>query len=220
MKRIYLLLFFSILMFAVNITNAQKYTISGYVQDMRSGEKIYSANVYDLRTKLGTTTNEYGYFSLTLPSDSIDLSVSFVGYSAFTTIIYLQSDIKLNIELDPSIQLAEVVIYDKKSDEMVKSTQMSMIDMPIHQIKALPVLLGEADVLKSLQLMPGVQSGSEGTSGLYVRGGGPDQNLILLDGVPVYNASHLFGFFSVFNPDAISSVKLIKGGFPARYGGR
>jgi outer membrane cobalamin receptor len=109
---------------------------------------------------------------------------------------------------------------DKKSDEMVKSTQMSMIEMPVHQIKALPVLLGEADVLKSLQLMPGVQSGSEGTSGLYVRGGGPDQNLILLDGVPVYNASHLFGFFSVFNADAISSVKLIKGGFPARYGGR
>ncbi|HNQ69441.1 MAG TPA: TonB-dependent receptor [Bacteroidales bacterium] len=220
MKSIYFLLFFSVLIFAANITNAQKHTISGYVQDMRSGEKIYSANVYDLRTKLGTTTNEYGYFSLTLPSDSIDLSVSFVGYSAFTTKIYLQSDIKLNIELDPSIQLAEVVIYDKKSDEMVKSTQMSMIEMPINQIKALPVLLGEADVLKSLQLMPGVQSGSEGTSGLYVRGGGPDQNLILLDGVPVYNASHLFGFFSVFNPDAISSVKLIKGGFPARYGGR
>ncbi len=202
------------------LTFAQKYTISGYVQDMRSGEKIYSANVYDLRTKLGTTTNEYGFFSLTLNSDSVDLSVSFVGYSAFTTKIFLKSDIKLTIELDPSIQLAEVIIMDKKSDEMVKSTQMSMIEMPVTQIKALPVLLGEADVLKSLQLMPGVQSGSEGTSGLYVRGGGPDQNLILLDGVPVYNASHLFGFFSVFNTDAISSVKLIKGGFPARYGGR
>lgn len=199
---------------------SQKYTVSGYVEDLRSGEQIYSANVYDLRTNQGTTTNEYGFFSLTLSSDTVDLTVSFVGYAAFTKQIFLKSDLKLNIQLDPSIQLAEVVIMDKKSDEMVKSTQMSIIEMPINQIKSLPVLLGEADVLKSLQLMPGVQSGSEGSSGLYVRGGGPDQNLILLDGVPVYNASHLFGFFSVFNTDAISSVKLIKGGFPARYGGR
>lgn len=199
---------------------AQKYTISGYVTDKASGEHIFSANVYDMRTKQGTTTNEYGYFSLTLDADSVNLSISFVGYAAFTSDIYLTSDLNLNIQLDPNIMLAEVVILDKKSDEIVKSTQMSMIEMPIHQIKALPVLLGEADVLKSLQLMPGVQSGSEGSSGLYVRGGGPDQNLILLDGVPVYNASHLFGFFSVFNTDAISNVKLIKGGFPARYGGR
>ncbi len=220
MTRIKTLLLLLLFIGCSQLVNAQKYTISGYVQDMRSGEKIYSANVYDLRTKLGTTTNEYGFFSLTLPPDSIDLSVSFVGYSAFTTKMLLKSDIHLTIELDPSIQLAEVIIRDKKSDEMVKSTQMSLIDMPITQIKALPVLLGEADVLKSLQLMPGVQSGSEGSSGLYVRGGGPDQNLILLDGVPVYNATHLFGFFSVFNTDAISSVKLIKGGFPARYGGR
>ena len=206
--------FFSVAAFA------QKHTISGYVQDMRSGEKVISANVYDLRTKQGTTTNDYGFFSLTLASDTIDLSVSFVGYAAFTSTFFLDKDVSLNIELDPSIQLAEVTITDKKSEQMVQSTQMSMVEMPVQQIKALPVLLGEADVLKSLQLMPGVQSGSEGSSGLYVRGGGPDQNLILLDGVPVYNASHLFGFFSVFNADAISSVKLIKGGFPARYGGR
>lgn len=199
---------------------AQKYTISGYVTDKTSGEQIYSANVYDIRTKQGTTSNEYGYFSLTLNADSVSLSVSFVGYAAFTSNLYLNSDLNLNIQLDPDMMLAEVIILDKKSDEIVKSTQMSLIEMPIHQIKALPVLLGEADVLKSLQLMPGVQSGSEGSSGLYVRGGGPDQNLILLDGVPVYNASHLFGFFSVFNTDAISNVKLIKGGFPARYGGR
>jgi hypothetical protein len=174
-------LFFCVsFLFDGRISKAQKYTISGYVEDLRSGEKIYSANVYDLKTKQGTTTNEYGFFSLTLNSDSVDLSVSFVGYAAFTTRLMLNSDMKLNIQLDPTIQLAEVVVYDKRSDEMVKSTQMSMIEMPVHQIKALPVLLGEADVLKSLQLMPGVQSGSEGTSGLYVRGGGPDQNLILL----------------------------------------
>ena len=213
-------LLFAILCLCFFTANAQKYTISGYVQDLKSGEKVISASVYDLRTKQGTTTNDYGYFSLTLSSDTVDLSVSFVGYSAYSLKFYLKSDLKMNIELDGSIQLAEVTIMDKKSDDMVKSTQMSMIEMPMSQIKALPVFLGEADVLKALQLMPGVQSGSEGSSGIYVRGGGPDQNLILLDGVPVYNASHLFGFFSVFNPDAISSVKLIKGGFPARYGGR
>ena len=213
-----LLLLFAILVGLTSI--AQKHTLSGYVQDMRSGEKIISANVYDLRTKQGTTTNDYGFFSLTLDTDTIELSVSFVGYSLFSSKFYLNRSLSLNIELDPSIQLAEVVITDKKSQNMVQSTQMSIVEMPMQQIKALPVLLGEADVLKSLQLMPGVQSGSEGSSGLYVRGGGPDQNLILLDGVPVYNASHLFGFFSVFNADAISSVKLIKGGFPARYGGR
>lgn len=220
MTRTKILLLLNILILFSQLSFSQKHTISGYVQDISSGEKIYSASVYDLRTKMGTTTNEYGFFSLTLNQDTIDLSVSFVGYSAFTTRMFLDTDLKLNIDLDPNTLLAEVVILDKKSDEMVRSTQMSLIEMPINQIKALPVLLGEADVLKSLQLMPGVQSGSEGSSGLYVRGGGPDQNLILLDGVPVYNASHLFGFFSVFNADAISSVKLIKGGFPARYGGR
>ncbi|PLX07180.1 MAG: TonB-dependent receptor [Marinilabiliales bacterium] len=214
------LLVISIMLLMAGTIYAQKYTISGYVQDLRSGERIISASVYDLKTKQGTITNEYGFFSLTLPSDTVELSISFVGYAAFSSTFYLDSDISMNIELDPTIQLAEVTITDKKSDDLVKSTQMSMIDMPIHQIKALPVMFGEADVLKTLQLMPGVQSGSEGTSGIYVRGGGPDQNLILLDGVPVYNASHLFGFFSVFNTDAISSVKLIKGGFPARYGGR
>jgi hypothetical protein len=214
------LLLILISLFCITSVIGQKYTISGYVQDMRSGEKVISANVYDMRTKQGTITNDYGFFSLTLDKDSIELSVTFVGYAGYSVSFYLNKDISLNIELDASIQLAEVTITDKKSDKMVKSTQMSMIELPIHQIKALPVLLGEADVLKTLQLMPGVQSGSEGTSGLYVRGGGPDQNLILLDGVPVYNASHLFGFFSVFNADAISNVKLIKGGFPARYGGR
>ena len=181
-----LLLLFAILVGLTSI--AQKHTLSGYVQDMRSGEKIISANVYDLRTKQGTTTNDYGFFSLTLDTDTIELSVSFVGYSLFSSKFYLNRSLSLNIELDPSIQLAEVVITDKKSQNMVQSTQMSIVEMPMQQIKALPVLLGEADVLKSLQLMPGVQSGSEGSSGLYVRGGGPDQNLILLDGVPVYKS--------------------------------
>ncbi len=220
MNKVKILLSLFFITFFVFTANSQKYTISGYVSDLQSGESVISANVYDLKTKQGTITNDYGFFSLTLDADSVELYVSFVGYSAYTLNFLLESDMNMNINLDPSIQLAEVVIRDKKSDDMVKSTQMSMIEMPIAQVKALPVFMGEADVLKTLQLMPGVQSGSEGSSGLYVRGGGPDQNLILLDGVPVYNATHLFGFFSVFNADAISNVKLIKGGFPARYGGR
>lgn len=204
----------------ISVHSQNKFTISGYVEDLASGEKLMAANVYDLNTKNGTSTNEYGFFSITLPSDSIKLAVSFVGYTTYQYNFFLDKDINLNIKLDPVLQLAEVTITDRKADETVKNTQMSIIEMPVHQIKTLPVFMGEADVMKTLQLMPGVQSGSEGSSGLYVRGGGPDQNLILLDGVPVYNADHLFGFFSVFNPDALSSVKLIKGGYPARYGGR
>ena len=215
-----LIIFVTFLFFVFTINAQDKYTISGYVEDLSSGEKLICANVYDLNTSLGTTTNEYGFFSLTLKSDTIRLTVSFVGYAASQNIFFLEKDIKLNVSLDPVLQLAEVTITDRRADEAVKSTQMSVVEIPMHQIKNLPVLLGEADIMKSLQLMPGVQSGSEGSSGLYVRGGGPDQNLILLDGVPVYNADHLFGFFSVFNPDALSSVRLIKGGYPARYGGR
>lgn len=214
--------FFCLILFCLSTfyLNAQKYTISGYVLDLKSGEAIVSANVYDLRTKQGTVTNNYGFYSLTLNSDTVELSISFIGYTSFFEKVYLSSSINKSVNLDPVLQLGEVVIVDKKSDEMVKSTQMSLIEMPINKIKSIPVIFGETDILKTLQLMPGVQSGSEGTSGMYVRGGGPDQNLILLDGVPVYNVTHLFGFFSVFNSDAISNVKLIKGGFPAQYGGR
>ncbi|NLA23720.1 MAG: TonB-dependent receptor plug domain-containing protein [Bacteroidales bacterium] len=211
--------FFLLAIFALT-SFAQRHTISGYIIDKESGEKLYSANIYDLRTKQGTISNEYGFFSLSLRPDSVDLVVSFIGYNAYNLKFVLDKDINMNIVLDPVIQLAEVTITDNKADQTVKDVQMSIIEMPVAQIKQLPVFMGEADVMKTLQLMPGVQSGSEGSSGLYVRGGGPDQNLVLLDGVPVYNADHLFGFFSVFNPDAISSVSLIKGGFPAPYGGR
>lgn len=199
---------------------AQNYTISGYVKDAETGEKLISAGVFDAKTLKGTITNTYGFFSLTLPKGQVDFTVSFVGYTSFKNTIELDKDVELNVILNPQITLDEVVISDTKSKDKVESTQISAIEIPIKDIKKLPVLLGEVDIMKTIQLMPGVQSGSEGTSGLYVRGGGPDQNLILLDGVPVYNADHLFGFFSVFNADAISSVKLIKGGFPARYGGR
>ncbi len=204
-----------------NLISAQNFTISGYITDAASGEKLINASVYNAYTYEGTITNEYGFYSLTIPSDSILLTVSYVGYNTLKTNLFLKGDTTINIELKSSIILNEVIINaDKNSEQFQERTQMSTIEIPIDQIKALPAFLGEVDVLKALQLLPGVSGGTEGTSGIFVRGGSPDQNLILLDGVPVYNASHLFGFFSVFNSDAINKVTLIKGGFPARYGGR
>lgn len=199
---------------------SQRYTISGRVEDGQSGELMISANVYDAKTLNGVITNVYGFYSLTLPTGNISLTCSFVGYKTRVIEINLIRDTVINILLEPSLEIGEVVISAERSRSAVESTQMSVTELSAKTIKSLPVLLGEVDVLKALQLLPGVQSGNEGTSGIYVRGGGPDQNLILLDGVPVYNANHLFGFFSVFNPDAIQNVKLIKGGFPAQYGGR
>ncbi|MCO6493012.1 MAG: TonB-dependent receptor, partial [Phaeodactylibacter sp.] len=200
---------------------AQKHTISGYIRDAGSGEPLISANVYDSRSGSGAVTNTYGFYSLTLPADSVSLSFSYIGYDAVRRELYLDKDISLNIGLEGAVQLEEVVVSSTKSGARIEErTQMSQIDVPVAQIKRVPALLGEVDVLKALQLLPGVQSGGEGQTGLYVRGGSPDQNLVLLDGVPVYNVSHLLGIFSVFNADAIKNVTLTKGGFPARYGGR
>lgn len=199
---------------------AQKYTVSGYITDKSSGEKLIGASIFDANTIQGVVSNNYGFYSLTLPEGKIRFTASFVGYTSYTKEILLDKDIVLNVQLNPSIELEEVKVVGDKIESQVESSQMGVIEIPVHSIQKLPVLFGETDVLKTIQLMPGVQSGTEGTSGIYVRGGGPDQNLILLDGVPVYNANHLFGFFSVFNGDAIQNVKLIKGGFPARYGGR
>ncbi len=221
MKPIQFCFLLSLLLAFSQMYAQQKVTISGYVEDADTGEKLIGANVYDAKTFAGTTTNAYGFYSLTLPSDSIQLVVSFIGFDTYAESILLKENITKNIVLQSDVLLKEVeVIATEATPEIQERTQMSTVSIPIKQIKSLPRFLGEVDVLKALQLMPGVQSGSEGSSGLYVRGGGPDQNLILLDGVPVYNASHLFGFFSVFNADAINSVDLIKGGFPARYGGR
>ncbi|MBW8048905.1 MAG: TonB-dependent receptor plug domain-containing protein [Cytophagales bacterium] len=195
-----------------------RYTISGYVEDAGSGEKLIGAHVYETGSLKGTTTNIYGFYSLTLPSsDSVEIAYSYIGYQIIKRSIRLQSNQHINISLNSAIVLEEVEITGTRIEDQ---TQMSVIEVPISQIKTMPAFLGEVDVLKSLQMLPGVQSGGEGTSGLYVRGGGPDQNLILLDGAPVYNASHLFGFFSVFNADAIKNIQFTKGGFPARYGGR
>ena len=197
---------------------SQKFTISGYVKDVETGESLIGANVYEQATIIGTSSNNYGFFSLALPSDTIVIIISYVGYGTKKMAFNLQDDMELTIELSPSEMLEEVIVTAGEAIE--QTTEMSIVRLPIRQIKSLPAFMGETDVMKALQLLPGVQSGVEGSSGVYVRGGGPDQNLILLDGVPVYNASHLFGAFSVFNADAINNIELIKGGFPARYGGR
>ncbi|MBI3143566.1 MAG: TonB-dependent receptor [Bacteroidetes bacterium] len=199
---------------------AQKVTLSGYLTDAATGEQLIGASVFVKDLKDGTATNVYGFYSLTLPQGTYDVVYSYVGYNAQLTTVALTASKTLNVKLEANIALEEVVITEDRSNRIQEKTQMSTITLGMDKVKNLPAFMGEKDVIKTLQLLPGVQSGGEGSSGLYVRGGGPDQNLILLDGVPVYNASHLFGFFSVFNADAINSVELIKGGFPSRYGGR
>lgn len=219
MNRLY---FIFVIMFSfLTIAKAQKYTISGTIRDAKTGETLIGANVFNGKTFEGTTSNVYGFYSLTQESGDFVIKASFVGYQSFEQSIALTGDIKLDIVLESAIEQLDVVeIKGTKGEKALKSTQMSVNTISVKTMKSLPVLMGEVDVIKAIQLLPGVQSGSEGSSGLYVRGGGADQNLILLDGVPVYNANHLFGFFSVFNADAINSVSLIKGGFPARFGGR
>ena len=217
----YLLMLLAVSFLCIGQAEAQKkFTISGYIRDSDSGEELIGATVFDKQSKLGTAANVYGFYSITLPADSVTMVWSFVGYKAQTRTWLLDADITINIELSDAIDLKEVTVSAVVSQKEHERTQMSSIRIPMKQVESLPAFMGERDVLKAIQLLPGVSSVGEGNSGLYVRGGGPDQNLILLDGVPVYNASHLFGFFSVFNPDALNSVELIKGGFPARYGGR
>ncbi len=206
------LLLFSLVLFS------QKITVSGYIENSETGERIIGANIYNQELGFGTASNVYGFYSLTFKQKNIRLTASFIGYQSQNIDLNLTKDTVINFYLVPNTELEEVIVTGKQNT--VKTSQMSSIDIPLHAVQKLPVLFGEVDVLKTIQLMPGVQSGSEGTSGVYVRGGGPDQNLILLDGVPVYNVNHLFGFFSVFNGYAIKDITLIKGGFPARYGGR
>jgi hypothetical protein len=197
-----------------------RYTVSGYVREAGSRELLIGVNVYLPGATTGTTTNTYGFYSLTLPAaDSVTVVFSYVGYATASRTVPLRKNVELNVDLAAGQVLQEVVVESTR-EKVSETPQMSTLDIPIKQIKIIPALLGEKDVLKVLQLMPGVQKGSEGSSGLYVRGGGPDQNLIILDDATVYNAYHLFGFFSLFNGDALKSVELTKGGFPARYGGR
>ncbi|MDR3367202.1 MAG: TonB-dependent receptor [Prevotellaceae bacterium] len=209
-----------LLIHAASSLYAQKYTVSGYIRDSLTTENLIGATLYNRSGKVGTSSNQYGFYSITLPRGQVELAYSYVGYATHVRSFMLDRDTVLDVSMQSSLLLEEVVVTAVGSGRIQDRTQMSAISVPMAQVKAIPSFLGEVDVLKVLQLMPGIQSGGEGSSGLYVRGGGPDQNLILLDGVPVYNASHLFGFFSVFNADAINSIELLKGGFPARHGGR
>lgn len=197
-----------------------KFTISGFISDAGSKEKLRNASVIISGKTLGTSSNDYGFYSITLPTDSVTIVFSYSGYKSETRRLLLDRNILLDVLLEPDELLDEIVISTEGKNAIQNTTRMSTIGIPIETIKALPRFLGEVDIIKAIQMLPGVQAGQEGQSGLYVRGGGPDQNLVLLDGVPVYNVSHLFGFFSVFNADAVKSVEIIKGGFPARFGGR
>lgn len=200
--------------------SAQFYTISGYLTDGKSGESMINASVFDHRSRKGTVSNEYGFYSITLPVGEVDLQFTYVGYQTEKRSFNLRRDTSISIGFNESITLQEITVTGHQKITGVQSTQMSAVEVPIAQIKTVPTLFGEADLIKALQLLPGVQAGSEGSTGMYVRGGGPDENLFLLDGIPVYNINHMAGFFSVFNPDAVKNVTLYKGNFPARFGGR
>jgi hypothetical protein len=197
-----------------------RFTLSGYVRDSLSGESLIGASITVAGQGMGVNSNQYGFYSITLPEGFYTLYITFAGYHAVQAEISLHQNIVQNFHLLPRSVLQEVVVSSRRRDGNVTNAQMGKIDLSMEQVKSVPVLLGEVDLLKTLQLMPGVRNAGEGNTGLYVRGGGPDQNLILLDDAIVYNTGHLFGFFSVFNSDAIKNTSLIKGGMPAQYGGR
>ena len=198
-------------------------TLSGVVKDGSNGETLIGATVLFPELGDGTTTNEYGFYSISLEglsADSIKVEISYVGFNNFVKTIPVQAEFKLDVELGTGVALKEVQIKANSFNEQMRSTEMSVETISPKESKMLPVLLGESDILKTIQLKPGIPSGSEGSTGLYVRGGRSDQNLIVLDEAIIYNASHLFGFFSTFNTDAVKDLKLYKGGFPSQYGGR
>jgi hypothetical protein len=199
----------------------EKFTLSGIITDEETGEALIGANIYVTTLEKGTSTNTYGFYSLTLPrTDSLGIIFSYIGYIPQIKKIYADKNLELEIEMKPSTSTLEEVTIQGQQDANVARPQMSVVNIPLEKIKELPVILGEIDVLKVIQLLPGVQSGNEGTTGIFVRGGNADQNLVLLDEATVYNPSHLFGLFSTFNSRALNNVTLIKGGFPAQYGGR
>jgi len=205
----------------LNANAQEKHTISGYIKDAKNGEALIGVTVYKKNSQIGTSSNAYGFYSLTMPKGNDTVVFSFVGYKTVIKVIELNVNQTLSIEMgEEGKELEEVVVSSEREDKNVKSMEMSVAKLDIKQIQKMPALLGEVDIVKSIQLLPGVTTVGEGASGFNVRGGNIDQNLVLMDEAPVYNSSHLFGFFSIFNPDAVKDVKLIKGGVPAQYGGR
>ncbi len=208
-----------VVLFKIPPRKLQNFTISGYLSDLKTRERLVAANVYCRKHATGTVSNEYGFFSMTLPEGETDLLVSYLGYGEWSNDLSLDRDIQMNISLAPSVTLAEIIVTPKDSlSQISKLSGEQKIAIP--QAQSMPDLGGESDIIRMIHLLPGVQSGVDGFGGMYVRGGNVDQNLMLVDGVPVYNAAHLFGMFSIYNTDAIRSATFLKGGFPARYGGR
>ena len=206
-----------------NISAQNRFTVSGYVKDQQTGETLIGTNIFlENDQGTGTVANTYGFYSITLPEGQYRLVFSFLGYQNQVIDVDLKANKELNVDLNSGVEMKEVVVEAKQNeeDENVQSTSMGRVTLPVEQVKITPALLGEVDILKTLQLLPGVSAAGEGSSGFYVRGGGADQNLILLDEAVVYNSGHFLGFFSVFNADAIKNTTLIKGGIPAVYGGR
>jgi hypothetical protein len=215
---VFLVLF---LAFGSLLVAQEKFTLSGTINDSESNETLIGVNIIIPEIQSGTVTNEYGFYSITLPSGVYKIQISYLGFTTLTESIELNSDKTMNFKLvEATESLDEVVITEDIERLNIKKPQMSVNSLSIKTIKNMPVVLGEVDVIKSITLLPGVTNAGEGSSGFNVRGGAADQNLILLDEATIFNSSHLFGFFSVFNPDAIKDIKLYKGGIPAKYGGR
>lgn len=212
---------FSLFLFCVSLGFAQeKFTVSGTILDENSNETLIGVSIYIPSLQIGTTTNEYGFYSMTVPKGDYVMQVSYVGFETKSEQISVTQNLKKSFSLGISNRNLEEVVITETSRSNIRKAEMSVNKLSIETIKKMPVVLGEVDVLKSILLLPGVTNAGEGASGFNVRGGGADQNLILLDEATIYNSSHVFGFFSVFNPDAIKDLKLYKGGIPSRYGGR
>ncbi|MFB9079513.1 TonB-dependent receptor domain-containing protein [Flavobacterium procerum] len=218
-KKLYTLLIVAFTVF--NCFSQGKFTLSGIISDSKNNETLIGVNVYIPALKIGTATNEYGFYSVSVPQGEYEIEISFIGYQTIQKSIVLNQNTKMNFAIkEGGEELQEVIVKDNRSKINIKSPEMSVNKLSISAIKKMPVVLGEVDVIKSILLLPGVTNAGEGASGFNVRGGGADQNLILLDEATIFNPSHVFGFFSVFNPDAVKDLKLFKGGIPARYGGR
>jgi hypothetical protein len=220
--RLLMLLTLCLLLLQTQYANAQqRFSVSGYVKDQQNGESLIGISVSKAGTSQGTVTNEYGFYSLTLPAGEHELQFSYIGYTPIKMKVSLKANKTLDIKLDKSSsQLSTITVTGNKQEKAVNTLTTSMNRLDIAQMKKLPTFMGEVDVLRSIQTLPGVNTVGEGANGFNVRGGAADENLLLLDEAPVYNATHMLGFFSVFNPDAVKSINLIKGGFPAEYGGR
>lgn len=221
MGKITCLPFYFLILFSISLFSQERFTLSGTITEIASNETLIGVTVAVPSLSTGVVTNEYGFYSITLPKGIYELQISSLGYQDIIQTIDLSFDQKINFQLlEDAEQLEEVVVTEDIERLNIRKPQMSVNSLSVETIKKIPVILGEADIIKSILLLPGVSNAGEGASGFNVRGGAVDQNLILLDEATIFNSSHLFGFFSVFNPDAIKDVKLFKGGIPSRYGGR